>query len=33
MPDQQTSSTLVQVGLDERERLMDPQTGSPQECR
>jgi hypothetical protein len=31
MPDQQTSATLVQVGLDKRERLMDPQTGSPQD--
>ena len=30
MADQQTASALVQVGLSEHERLMDPQTGSPQ---
>ena len=30
MPDQQTPSPLVQVRLGQRERLMDPQTGSPQ---
>jgi len=30
VPDQQTPSPLVQVSLGERERLIDPHTGSPQ---
>jgi hypothetical protein len=30
VPDEQAASALVEVGLCERERLMDPQTGSPE---
>jgi hypothetical protein len=30
VPDQDRAAALVQIGLGQRERLLDPQTGTPQ---